>query len=330
MIVAVVVALAVLVFAFGGVSVYAYAQFGPVSAKCPPTEGVLTDTQEPTSFTARYVDPKTKAVHEIASAQYGMPAPVDVTFPARGQPEVRIAAWWEPVAAADAPTVVLLHGRNGCRRNSGNLLVAGMLHRHGIAVLLIDMRNHGDSTVEGGQFAGGSDEYRDALGAFDWLTGQGVPRDRIGLLGFSGGAVSALIAAGEEPAIRAVWADTAFPDLATVIGDGIRQLPIPIPGPIGLGAVTVARLYAGHDVTTLTPIKAMPKLADRSVYLTQGTADTYLDPRYVDVLADAARAAGGAPTVWRVEAADHTMAHFLHPADYEARVTTFFATALAG
>ncbi len=61
-----------------------------------------------------------------------------------------------------------------------------------------------------------------------------------------------------------------------------------------------------------------------------GAGDRTVDPRYVDVLADAARAAGGTPTVWKVPDTGHTLAHFLHPADYEARVTTFFTTALAG
>ena len=72
-------------------------------------------------------------------------------------------------------TVILSHGFGGCRKGANDLLAAGMLHRNGIAVLMIDLRDHGDSTKEDMRFAGGTEEYRDVLGAWDWLSGRGVP-----------------------------------------------------------------------------------------------------------------------------------------------------------
>ena len=44
-----------------------------------------------------------------------------------------------------------------------------MLHRAGFGVLLIDLRNHGASDIDNGRWAGGSKEFLDALGAWDWL-----------------------------------------------------------------------------------------------------------------------------------------------------------------
>ncbi|HLO35152.1 MAG TPA: hypothetical protein VK194_03685, partial [Candidatus Deferrimicrobium sp.] len=122
-----------------GASAFVYGQLTRVTAGCPG------DAQDPTSF----------SIPDVDATPYRMPPAEDVRFPARLDAGVTIAASWEPVATLDAPTVILVHGLNGCRRNGPNLLAAGMLHRHGIAVLLIDVRNHGDSTVVDGRNAAG-------------------------------------------------------------------------------------------------------------------------------------------------------------------------------
>jgi dipeptidyl aminopeptidase/acylaminoacyl peptidase len=312
---------------YAAISAYVYVQydarFATVQAKCPPSEG-FQDVQEPTSFRAWATVGGVR--REIDTKPYQMPAPLDVTFPARNEPGVTVAAWWEPGPALDAPTVIVVHGANGCRRNSGNLLVAGMLHRHGIGVLLIDMRNHGDSTITDGKYAAGNDEHRDVLGAFDWLRAQGVPARRIGLFGFSGGAIASMVAIGEEPAVAAIWADSSITDAAEAIRDGLRDagLPTVFDG----GAVAAARLLTGDDLLARTPLAATAKLAGRPIALTQGKEDASLNPAYLETLAAAVRAAGGSPTVWQVPGAGHTEAHFLHPAEYERRLAEFFLPAL--
>ena len=95
--------------------------------------------------------------------------------------------------------MILVHGLKSCRRDENVLMPAGMLRRHGFGVLLIDLRDHGDSDDEDLRFAGGTEEYLDVLGAWDWLAAQGVPKDRIGILGMSFGAATTVIAGGEEP-----------------------------------------------------------------------------------------------------------------------------------
>jgi hypothetical protein len=90
-----------------------------------------------------------------------------------------------------------------------------MLHREGFGVLLIDMRDDGDSTREDDRWGFGSDGYRDVLGAWDWLVGRGVPPARIGLFGQSGGAPGVVIAMGEEPRVAAGWEDSGPSNLAS-------------------------------------------------------------------------------------------------------------------
>lgn len=325
LVVASVVLVVLAVVGYLGIGTYGYFQLASVSAKCPSTEGFV-DVQEPSSFTAQTVVDGVR--RDIDTTPYRMPPPREVSFPARSDAAVTIAAWWEPADRLDAPTVVVVHGSNGCRRNSGNLLIAGMLHRHGAAVLLIDMRNHGDSTVEDGRFAAGTDEYLDVLGAFDWLRAQGVPARRIGLFGFSGGAMASMIAMGEEPAVAAVWADSSDTDAAEVFRDGAVGLGLP--AFVGTAPILAGRILSGEDLASKSPIAALARLGGRPIALTQGALDERLNPAYLGRLADAARAAGGNPVVWQVADARHTQAHFLHPAEYERRLAEFFLPALGG
>ncbi len=290
-----------------------YDRLSRARANCPDA-----DIQDPTTFTIAGID----------TLPYRMPAPQTVSFPARGDANVTIAAWWEPVANPSAPAVVLVHGLNGCRRNGPNLLAAGMLHRHGIAALLIDMRNHGDSSVSDGRFSGGNNEYLDALGAFDWLRREGVPAERIGFLGFSGGAATVLIAIGEEPEVAAVWSDSSFADIRGAIRDELRRNGYP--AFLDVGAIVVGRVLTGDDITARSPLQATSKLHGRAIYLTMGADDERLSPGYLAELAAGVRANGGSIDPWQVQGAGHTQALLLYPAEYERRLVDFFRGALAG
>lgn len=298
---------------YSAASVYVYDQLSRADATCPGTP-----PNDPTSF----------VVDDIDTTPYLMPAPRTVTFPARGDPDVTIHAWWEPAATLDAPTIILVHGLSGCKRSGTNLLAAGMLHRHGMAVLLIDFRNHGDSTVQDGRFAGGNDEYRDVLGAFDWLRAQGVPAERVGLLGFSLGAATVMIAMGEDQDVGAVWADSSYADVRVAIRDELERNGYPTF--LDVGGVLVGKLLTGDDIAARSPLEATAKLNGRPIFLTMGSDDERLDPRYLADLANGVRAAGGSVEPWQVQGAGHTEALTLVPDEYERRLVEFFESALGG
>ncbi len=86
--------------------------------------------------------------------------------------------------------VIVVHGSDVCRRNTSVLLPAGMLVNAGTSILLIDLRNHVDSEVDSGRLTLGALEYRDVLGAFDYLCSIGYGKEHIGVMGvFLGAAV---------------------------------------------------------------------------------------------------------------------------------------------
>ena len=202
-----------------------------------------------------------------------------------------------------------------------------MLHRNGFSVLLIDLRDHGDSTREDGRFAGGTDEYRDVLGAWDWLRAeQGLAPSSIGLLGISLGAATVLLAAGQEPDVAAVWEDSSYADLGTAIDAELRREGYP--AFLAPGGVLMARAISGDDLVSYSPIDAVGKLDGRPLFITHGTSDTRLSVAYGHRLEAAARAEGGSVGTWFVEGAEHTEAMVTDPTGYQRRLTGFFDESL--
>jgi dipeptidyl aminopeptidase/acylaminoacyl peptidase len=261
-------------------------------------------------------------------ARYFMPAPREVEFRSRDPriPGLVLRGWWIP-AGADAPAVLLVHGLGNCRRDDNVLLPAGMLHRAGFSVLLMDQRDHGDSDDEDLRFAGGTEEYLDVLGAWDWLVAQGSPPDRIGILGMSFGAATSVIAGGEEPRVRAVWEDSSYADMDEAIRDYLVRRGYP--EFLAPGGLLMARVIAGDDLTSRGPLLEIPHYAGRRLAIVHGTADTVALPRYAEQLRDAAIASGvDLREFWMVPGMEHTRAIIDQHEAYAQRLVTFFTEAL--
>ncbi|MGA3058101.1 MAG: prolyl oligopeptidase family serine peptidase [Candidatus Limnocylindrales bacterium] len=276
----------------------------------------------------RYADntPASFTADQLDTAPYLMPSYEAVSFPARGDVHVTVSGWWVPGASADAPTVIQVHGLGSCKRSPTVLLPAGMLHRHGYNVLLIDLRNEGDSTVTNGRFGGGVTEYKDVLGAWDWVrSAKGIPASHIGLAGMSMGAASALIAAGQEPGVAAVWEDSSYADIEVAISDEVARNGFPTF--LAPAAIFVGRLN-GVDITSLGPLDAVARLNGRPIAIIHGTADTRMPIKHAYRLRQAVEDAGGHPYVWLVDGVDHTQAVYERPAEYEQRLASFFGSAI--
>jgi uncharacterized protein len=279
----------------------------------PPDSPIFSSPNTPAAFTTPPVD----------TQPYLMPDYLPIEFPDRTG-TVGIGAWWIPASGRpDAPAVIVVHGYTSCRRDERILLAAGMLHRHGFAVLAIDLRNHGESGRLTGRHSGGVRESTDVLGAWDWLTAEGrLPAGRIGLFGISLGAASVLIAAGDEPGVAAVWADSSYGDLDDATRAELRRYRLPsflVPGGLLAG-----RLLDGPGLRDKSPLLAIGRLGGRPVFITHGTEDARLDLRYADQLSQAAATAGVRSESWIVAGSGHADAIVDHPAEYERRLVDFF------
>lgn len=266
---------------------------------------------------------------EATVARYLMPEPQEVEFHSRDAnvPELVLRGWWIPGERADGPAVILVHGWTTCRRDDNILLPAGMLHRAGLGVLLMDQREHGESDVEDGRFAGGVEEYLDVLGAWDWLRAQGVPETRIGLAGMSFGAATSVIAGGNEPRVAAVWEDSSFGDIAAsarafLAHEGYPELLEP-------GALLMARVVAGDDIAATGPLKVMPAYAGRPLAIVHGALDDFVPWRFAEELKAAAETEGvDLREYWIVPGAGHARSVIVEPEAYEPRLVAFFTGTL--
>lgn len=260
---------------------------------------------------------------------YAMEQYEDITFPSR-EDNIQLKGWYMPaegVAEADAPAVIVMHGLNDCKRSPFVLLPAGMLNNAGFNVLALDMRNHGDSPVVNGRYAGGTVEYRDVLGAWDWLVNEKkIAPEKIGLYGMSLGAATVLIAMGEEPQVHAVWEDSSFADIKVALQAELQRNNFPTL--LSSAGVLMGRVIGGVDITAHSPLAAVQRLNGRDLYITHGTADKRLSVQYAYDLADAAEAQGWTGEPWIVEGSEHVMAMWDQTAEYGERLIAFFTESL--
>jgi uncharacterized protein len=307
-----------LILAYLAASYVVYDTLSAVTGECHPDDAGNT----PEQFHVAGVD-------DAVTAGYAMPVPQDVEFRSRDPhiANLTLRGWWIPGRTATGPAVIVVHGLRSCRRDENVLMPAGMLHRNGFGVLLIDQRDHGDSDDEDLRFAAGTEEYLDVLGAWDWLTDQGVPEDRIGILGMSFGAATTVIAGGEEARVQAVWSDSSFADMDEAIRDYLTHEGYPTF--LAPGGELAARVVAGDDLTSKSPLLEMPSYAGRALAIVHGGGDTLLVPHYAEELRAAAEASGvDLREFWIVPEVEHTRAVIEHPEAYEPRLVEFFTGTL--
>lgn len=299
-----------------------YNQLSSVRAGCGNFRQEEWFKNKPSAFVAT-------SVSELDLNPYAMELYQEITFPSR-EDGIQIKGWYMPaegVPEADAPAVIVMHGLNDCKRSPFVLLPAGMLNNAGFNVLTLDMRNHGDSPVINGRYAAGTVEYRDVLGAWDWLVNEkNFAPEKIGLYGMSLGAATVLIAMGEEPQVNAVWEDSSFADIKVALQAELQRNNFP--ALLSSAGVLMGRVIGGVDITAHSPLAAVQGLNGRDLYITHGTADKRLSVQYAQDLAAAAQAQGWTGQPWIVEGSEHVMAMWDQTADYEEKLVAFFTQSL--
>lgn len=157
------------------------------------------------------IGPEASWTKPLAPAwRFGL-SPKTVSF--RSADGIPLKAWWERSWSAAEPkcTVILVHGSQSNKTGMG--YTAARLLPQGFSVLLLDLRAHGES---GGSYS--TFDYRESLdveAAVRWV--QAHVGGRIALLGYSSGAVAALLAASRMPGLAAVVADSAYMDKTDVL-----------------------------------------------------------------------------------------------------------------
>lgn len=307
--------LALLLAAYLGAGGYLYNQLAYID---PPNADSRANT--PDNFKVTFEE-----YADFDPAPYFIPNYEDVSFPSRDA-DITLRGWYVETDPA-APVIVLTHGIRASRRDANILIPAGMLAHNGFNVLIYDMRNHGDSDHDNGRTSIGNKEFKDVLGAWDWLIQEkGYSPERIGLYGISLGGGTTLMAFGEEPRVAAAFVDSPFANLPEIITAELKRNNSPTI--LASSGILMARVMDGTDLLAHSPSEAIYNNNGRPLFIVHGTADSRISVDQTRELDALAKQTGANLTVWIPEGVEHVGAVFDLPQEYEQRLVEFFTAAL--
>src|SRR3979409_2614549 len=214
-------------------------------------------------------------------------------------------------------TVIVSGGHKGQRADS--LGISAALWRKGFNVILYSYRG-----------MPGSDRAPITFGIKEVLELQAViafarkriANARIGLLGYSMGAVVSLLGAAGEPGVQALVLDSPFSDLRTVLVENVRRA-VKLPGaPFVWLAGLMFWLRTRSWISECSPRDVLSSLEPRPLFFIHGGADEITSVNHSRRLYDSYR---GPREIWIVQGAPHTGAYFSDRPLYVERVAGFFA-----
>ena len=214
-------------------------------------------------------------------------------------------------------TVIVSGGHKGQRQ--GGLGIAVALWRKGFNVILYSYRG-----------MPGSDRAMVTFGIKEVLELQAViafarkriPNARIGLLGYSMGAVVSLLGAAGEPGVQALVLDSPFSDLRALLVENVRGASKLPATPFVWLAGLMLRIRTGCTLAMCRPLDVMSALEPRPLFFIHGGADEITSVKHSRRLYDSYR---GPREIWIVQGAPHTGAYFADRSLYVERVAGFFA-----
>lgn len=243
---------------------------------------------------------------------------------------VSLSGWYFPRAGDRAAVVV--HGRNsnriqdeipGVRRGEH---IADFLLANGFAVLLFDLRGHGDSG--GDRYSLGYYERRDVAAAIEFVQRRGYAERRIALLGVSLGAGAVLEELALHPGVGPIVTDSAYEDVETVLYERLETETRGVPGWFTPGVMLAAGLLLGvpaEDVRPITFVRAHPERAFLFVHCDE---DEMVALHHAYDLK--AASANPATRLWVQTGCHHAQTYERDPAAYEAHVIAFLDAQLGG
>lgn len=222
--------------------------------------------------------------------------------------------------------VIVVHGLNSSKASEKCLVVAKMLQGQGFNVLLFDMREHGRSFVDNRKTALGLEEYNDILGAFDYLLSKGFISKKIGITGASLGAVTMIIAAGEESAIHSIFLDSPFSDHLFMIKEELKNKHYP--SFLAFGGLFIAKHFYNQDFLEKTIKDSILESKLTHVFLTHRSEDDRINILHSRRLKEIFESTNTNFEYWEVEGKGHVNTQLDSPLEYEKKLGDFFHKSL--
>ena len=176
-------------------------------------------------------------------SQYWWDGYESATIGVKGE-DIYLSAWY--LEQDDTmPWVMFVHGIRGCKADASLLIPAGMLANAGFNVIVFDLRDHGESSIDDNRVSGGQDEWVDVIAVFDWLIeNQGAEADKIGVYGNSMGAGTAAIAFTLDDRIQSVWLESGYSDMGDIVVEELEFQGYPTF--LGGAGIFAGKIIAGN------------------------------------------------------------------------------------
>lgn len=226
---------------------------------------------------------------------------------------LRLRAW---LARGDParPAAVVVHGLGDTLESYREH--ARVLQDRGYTVILPDLRGHGGS--EGSHTTLGGRERHDVRAAMQHLRDRGLAGHGLVLVGHSMGAVAVLLAAVDQPDLRAVIVEAPYDTYRDSVAHHARILyGLPRWVPIIPLAIAAAEWRAGFDADDIDAVAAARRVRAPLLAIVDGTDDRMPDA----VVRRVYDAHPGPKRLWVADGVYHVGAVF-HP-DYRKRIVGF-------
>jgi uncharacterized protein len=226
---------------------------------------------------------------------------------------LRLRAWIAR-GAPGKPAAVVVHGLGDTLESYREH--ARVLQDRGFTVILPDLRGHGGS--EGSYTTLGGRERYDVRAAMDYLRAQGLARNGLLLMGHSMGAVAVLLAAVDQPDLRAVIVEAPYDTYRDSIAHHARILyGLPRWVPIIPLAIAAAEWRGGFDADEIDAVAAARRVHAPLFAIVDGTDDRMPEA----VVRRVYDAHPGPKRLWVADGVYHVGAVF--HADYRSQIVAF-------
>ena len=162
-------------------------------------------------------------------------------------------------------------------------------------------------------------EKRDLNGAVEYVKGRGF--QQIGVLGFSVGAATAVMATAENGDIKALVTDSCFADLKDMMEPEFSKrtrFPKFFLGPL----LFLVKIMYGVDFNAVSPEAVVTRIAPRPIFFIHGEADETVPQEHASRLHQASL--NPQNQLWVAPGAGHVKVYLTYPEEYINRLTAFF------
>ena len=254
--------------------------------------------------------------------------------------DIYLSAWYLKQDES-MPWVIFVHGIRGCKSDGSILLPSGMLANAGFNVVVFDLRDHGESSIDDNRVSGGQDEWVDVIAVFDWVIDEhnAKPED-IGIYGNSMGAGTAAIAFTLDDRIQSVWLESGYSDMGDIVVEELEFQGYPTF--LGGAGIFAGKIIAGQNLVEHYPIDAATEIGERHMYVVHGNQDKRVRVHHGEKMCDEALENGNESkiTCWfkdsvirydvgeGMESDEHQTLMLTDTAEYESRIVDFFTKSL--